>query len=106
MIPCETSPMASAGRLVEVFETSSVPEAEVVRSRLEDEGIPVLASGTDSPYRMGPVHLLVPAEFEVQARIVLASALEAPIEDVPDPDGTDDDAFEDDPEGRGGSSSA
>ena len=95
--------MASSGKLVEVFETGSVPEAEVVRSRLEDEGIPVLASGPDSPYRMGPVHLLVPAELEVQARMVLASALEAPVEDVLADGSYEDDAFEDDPEGRGSS---
>ena len=98
--------MATSGRLVEVFETSSVPEAEVVRSRFEDEGIPVLASGTEGPYPTGPVHLLVPAEFEVQARMVLASALEAPIEDAPDGGAADDDAVEDDPEGRGSDPSA
>jgi hypothetical protein len=61
-------------RLVHVFSTPSVPEGEIVRSRLEDEGIPVMVKGVDSPYRIGPVHLFVPAEFEVQARLVLESA--------------------------------
>jgi len=66
--------MTTSERLVEVFATSSIPEAEVVRSRLEDEGIPVMASGTDSPYRLGPVHLFVPADLQVQAELVLAEA--------------------------------
>ena len=72
---------ADMADLVEVFVTPSVPEAEVVRSRLQDEGIPVMATGTDSPYRMGPVRLFVPVELEVQARIVLASVIDGPFED-------------------------
>ena len=75
---CENERMAE---LVRILSTPSVPEAEIVRSRLQDEGIPVMASGLDSPYRMGPVHLLVPAEFEVQARLVLSTATIAPLED-------------------------
>jgi hypothetical protein len=40
--------------------------------RLESEGIPVVLKGEgEGPYRMGPVHLLVPEEFEVQARLIL-----------------------------------
>ena len=70
-----------SGELVRVLSTSSVPEAEIVRSRLQDEGIPVMASGLDSPYRMGPIHLLVPADYEVQARLVLESAVSAPPEE-------------------------
>jgi hypothetical protein len=73
--------------LVEVFVTPSVPEAEVVRSRLQDEGIPVLATGTDSPYRMGPVRLFVPVDLEVQAKIVLASVIDGPFEDDAEPSG-------------------
>lgn len=57
--------------LVLVFTTSSLPEGEIVRAMLQDEGIPVLMNGADSPYRMGPVHLFVPGEFEVQARLVI-----------------------------------
>jgi hypothetical protein len=62
-------------RPVLVLRTASVPEGEIARSRLEDEGIPVMATGLDSPYRLGPVHVFVPASFEVQARLVLASTV-------------------------------
>ncbi|HEX6331343.1 MAG TPA: DUF2007 domain-containing protein [Actinomycetota bacterium] len=61
--------------LVRVLTTSSVPEGEVARSRLEGEGIPVLVKGEgEGPYRLGPVHLFVPAELEVQARLILSPA--------------------------------
>ena len=57
--------------LVRILTTPDVTEGAIVRSRLEDEGIPVMTNGGEGPYRMGPVHVLVPAEFEVQARLVL-----------------------------------
>ncbi len=57
---------------VRVRSTISVPEGEIARARLEAEGIPVLLKGEgEGPYRMGPVHLLVPAAFEVQAHMIL-----------------------------------
>jgi hypothetical protein len=60
--------------LVLVLTTPSILEGEIVRSRLEDEGIPVLLKGGgDDPYRMGPSHVFVPADLEVQARLVLDS---------------------------------
>ena len=59
------------GRLVRVLTTRDVLEGAIARSRLEDEGIPVMTNGGEGPYRMGPVHLFVPVEFEVQARLVL-----------------------------------
>lgn len=62
--------------LVLVLTTTSLPEGEIVKARLEDEGIPVLVKGEGAgPYRMGPVQLFVPAEMEVQARLVLAESL-------------------------------
>lgn len=65
-----------ADELVRVLTTSSVPEGEVAKARLEDEGIPVLLKGgAEGPYPTGPVHLFVPAEFEVQARLSLAGTL-------------------------------
>jgi Putative prokaryotic signal transducing protein len=76
--------------LVRVLSTTSLPEGEVVKARLEDEGIPVLVTGEGGgPYRMGPVHLFVPAEFEVQARLVLSQSfddveLEEPLENGSD----------------------
>jgi hypothetical protein len=86
-----------ADDLVRVLSTRSVPEAEVVRMRLEDEGIPVMATGLDSVYRMGPIDLYVPASLEVQARLVLASAEEAVVEDADDAGSSEADGFE--PEG-------
>jgi len=60
--------------LVRVLTTPSILEGEIARSRLEDEGIPVLLKGGgQDPYRMGPSHVFVPAEYEVQARLVLES---------------------------------
>jgi len=62
-----------AGDLVRVLTTSSLPEGEIAKARLEDEGIPVLLKGgAEGPYPTGPVHLFVAPELEVQARLVLA----------------------------------
>ena len=61
--------------LVLVLSTSSVPEAEVAKALLEEEGIPVLVKGgAEGPYRFGPVDLLVPADLETRARQVLEPA--------------------------------
>ncbi len=68
-------------RLVRVWSGGSVPEGEIARARLEAEGIPVLVKGEgEGPYRMGPVHLWVPAAVEVQARLILSS----PPQDISD----------------------
>jgi len=65
-----------AGELVRVLTTPSILEGEVARSRLESEGIPVLLKGEgEGPYRLGPVHLFVPAELEVQARLILSGGM-------------------------------
>lgn len=83
--------------LVRVLSTASVPEGEIVKARLEDEGIPVLIKGEGAgPYRMGPVHLFVPAEFEVQARLVLSQSFDDvelgdPSENGPGSDGSEPD---------------
>jgi hypothetical protein len=72
---------------VEVLSTPSALEGEIVRSRLQDEGIPVLLKGGgNDPYRMGPAHVFVPAEYEVHARMVLDSI--HPLEgDTSEPEG-------------------
>jgi hypothetical protein len=57
--------------LVLVLTASSVPEGEIARSLLEEEGIPVLIQGTEGPYPVGPIELLVAAEHEERARRVL-----------------------------------
>ncbi|HET7237249.1 MAG TPA: DUF2007 domain-containing protein [Actinomycetota bacterium] len=82
-----------AGDLVRVLTTSSILEGEIVRARLQDEGIPVLLKGGgDDPYQVGPAHVFVPAEFELQARLVLDT-----LETV----GDDTDAANTEPEGAG-----
>ena len=70
-----------SGDFVLAWSTGSVPEGEIARARLEAEGIPVLVKGEgEGPYRMGPVHLWVPAEHQVRARAILDEPLE-PISD-------------------------
>jgi len=65
-----------ADDLVPVLTTASVLEGEIAKARLEDEGIPVLMKGGgEDPYRFGPAHLFVPAEYEVQARLILSADL-------------------------------
>ncbi len=60
-----------------VFTAASAMEGYLAKGRLEAEGIPVLAKGeAEGPYRVGPLHLWVPAAFEVQARLVLETARE------------------------------
>jgi hypothetical protein len=64
-----------------VFTATTIPEGLVARSLLEAEGIPVIVKGeSEGPYRLGPVFLWVPEEYEVQAGIILAniSAPEGP----------------------------
>jgi hypothetical protein len=83
--------------LVRVLSTASLPEGEIVKARLEDEGIPVLVKGEGGgPYRMGPVHVFVPAALEVQARLVLSQSFEGvDLEEPEDPSGNEADAGSD-----------
>jgi hypothetical protein len=61
-----------SGRFVLVYTTQSIMDGHLVRGRLEADGIPVLVKGEgEGPYRMGPVHVLVPTELEVQARLII-----------------------------------
>lgn len=65
-----------SGRLVLVFTATSIPEGLLARSLLESDGIPVFVKGeSEGPYRLGPVYLWVPEEFEVQAGVLLADAV-------------------------------
>jgi hypothetical protein len=64
---------------VRVLTTSSIPEGYLAKARLESEGIRVMLKGeAEGPYRMGPVHLFVPAGLEIQARLVLDPTQAAP----------------------------
>lgn len=76
--------------LVRVLSTASLPEGEIVKARLEEEGIPVLVKGEGGgPYRMGPVHLFVPAAFEAKARLVLSQSFEDVELEDPSENGSD-----------------
>ncbi len=67
--------------LVLVHSAPTPPEGYLLRTRLESEDIPVFTKGeAEGPYRLGPVFLWVPEEFEVQARLILAEALEGGLE--------------------------
>jgi hypothetical protein len=59
------------GELVRIYSTSRLPEGQLLQARLEDEGIPVMLKGDEGPYRMGPVDIYVPTEYEIQAKLVL-----------------------------------
>ena len=60
------------GNLVQVYSSGDAVVAELVRARLEDEGIDVLLknNGT-SVYPVGPSYLFVPEEQVAAAKTVL-----------------------------------
>jgi hypothetical protein len=58
--------------LVRVHAGFSIMEGEIVKARLEADGVPALLRGEGTgPYRMGPVEVWVPADMELHARIIL-----------------------------------
>ena len=60
------------GELVRVHVAASIMEGEIVKARLEAEGLPAMLRGEGTgPYRMGAVEVWVPAGMEMHARIVL-----------------------------------
>ena len=69
-----------------VFSTHSWLEGEIVKGRLEAEGISVDLRGEhEGPYPVGPAELYVPTRLEAQARRILeqvdGGSYEAPDED-------------------------
>jgi Putative prokaryotic signal transducing protein len=69
---------------VRVFATHSWLQGEIVKGRLEAEGVPVQLSGEhEGPYPVGPAELFVPPSFESQARRILAE-IESGSYEVPD----------------------
>ena len=81
--------------LVRVWATGDAVEGELLRGRLEAEGVPVLLKGDgEGPYRAGPVYLFVPVEHEQEARALLeavasgelAAELDATFDDATDED--------------------
>jgi Putative prokaryotic signal transducing protein len=70
--------------LVQVYASGDTFDGELVKGRLEAEGIPAILKGEgEGPYRFGPVYLWVRSEDETTARAVVdavqsgAFALEA-----------------------------
>jgi Putative prokaryotic signal transducing protein len=69
---------------VPVFSTPSWVEGEIVKGRLEAEGIPVDLKGpAEGPYPVGPAELFVPSRFVAQARRILQQ-IESGSDEVPD----------------------
>jgi putative signal transducing protein len=65
--------MERMAKLVLLSVVSNAVEGELLRGRLEAEGISVLAKGeADGPYRVGPLYLWVSEEDEMQAQLILA----------------------------------
>jgi hypothetical protein len=76
-----------SGSLVLVYTTPSITDGYLARGRLEAEGIPVMVKGEgEGPYRMGPVHLYVPEEIEVQAAFILDEMRSGRLEVMEDED--------------------
>jgi hypothetical protein len=60
------------GRAIRVYASGDPFAGELMKGRLEAEGIPVMLKGEgEGPYRTGAVYLWVPEEFETQARTVI-----------------------------------
>jgi hypothetical protein len=89
---------ALSGELVRVYSTTSLTDGYLARGRLEADGIPVILKGEgEGPYRMGPVHLWVPSEFEVQARLLLQEIREGSLRVDDEGDGSGRATESDDP---------
>jgi len=66
---------ASLEPLVRVFVTDRIPEGLLVKGLLESAGIPVVDKGmAEGPYRMGPVDLWVPEEYQDEAKSLIQDA--------------------------------
>jgi len=58
--------------LVRIYATADHFEGELMRGRLEAEGVPVLLKGDGTgPYHVGAVYLFVRAEDETRGRAVV-----------------------------------
>jgi hypothetical protein len=64
--------VSMADRAVRVYASGDSFAGELMKGRLESEGVPVMIKGEgEGPYRMGPVYLWVPESFETRARAVI-----------------------------------
>jgi hypothetical protein len=58
--------------LVRVYATADQVSGQLLRGRLESEGITVLLKGDgEGPYRAGPVYLFVEEQDETRAKAVI-----------------------------------
>lgn len=58
--------------LVEVYASTDSFDGQLMKGRLETEGISVMLKGEpEGPYRMGPVYLMVPATEQARARAIV-----------------------------------
>ncbi len=79
----------TSGRLSLVLTATSLPAGRVAKGLLESQGIPVFVKGeSEGPYRVGPMYLLVPEEYEAEARALLLEAESGLTQDT-EPDGAD-----------------
>ena len=69
-------------KLVRVHVGTSIMEGEIVKARLQADGVPAMLRGEGTgPYRVGPVEVWVPADMELHARIVLEQETAAPADE-------------------------
>lgn len=79
-------------KVVRVYASGDQMAGELMRGRLEAEGIPVMVKGEgEGVYAAGPVYLWVTAEHETAARAVVAAAEsgEYAIDELPDDEPVD-----------------
>jgi len=58
--------------LVRIYSSGDAFAGELMKARLESEGLSVLVKGEgEGPYRAGPVYLFVQAEDETSARAIV-----------------------------------
>lgn len=61
-------------RLVRVFASADSMAGEMMRGRLEAEGVTAMLKGEgEGPYRAGPVYVWVSTEHEAAARAIVAA---------------------------------
>jgi putative signal transducing protein len=64
--------LSAMSDLVRVYASGDTVAADLMRARLEAEGITVLTKGEgEGPYRAGPAYLFVPTSDEEQARAIV-----------------------------------
>ena len=78
--------------LVRVYASIDAVAGEMMRGRLEAEGVDAMINGDgDGPYRAGPVYVWVRAEHERAARTIVAEVQSGRCALAPDADADADD---------------